>query len=134
MIVAKVSNGKVNNEVINSEFNQGFESTINFQSDINAILTPNKAEVKSNLISALGEIYMNKTTIDLSANSVKSDYKIDIKNLAKLEGVISKKLNGQFITNGSFKAFDETIQIEGNSDIFEGITKYNCLLYTSRCV
>ncbi|MDD2291097.1 MAG: hypothetical protein PHV52_02350 [Aliarcobacter sp.] len=125
MIVAKVSNGKVNNEVINSEFNQGFESTINFQSDINAILTPNKAEVKSNLISALGEIYMNKTTIDLSANSVKSDYKIDIKNLAKLEGVISKKLNGQFITNGSFKAFDETIQIEGNSDIFEGITKYN---------
>ncbi len=125
MIVAKVSNGKVNNEVINSEFNQGFESTINFQSDINAILTPNKAEVKSNLISALGEIYMNKTTIDLSANSIKSDYKIDIKNLAKLEGVISKKLNGQFITNGSFKAFDETIQIEGNSDIFEGITKYN---------
>lgn len=125
MIVAKVSNGKVNNEVINSEFKQGFESTINFQSDINAILTPNKAEVKSNLISALGEIYMNKTTIDLSANSVKSDYKIDIKNLAKLEGVISKKLNGQFITNGSFKAFDETIQIEGNSDIFEGITKYN---------
>jgi hypothetical protein len=125
MIVAKVSNGKVNNEVINREFKQGFESTINFQSDINAILTPNKAEVKSNLISALGEIYMNKTTIDLSANSVKSDYKIDIKNLAKLEGVISKKLNGQFITNGSFKAFDETIQIEGNSDIFEGITKYN---------
>ena len=125
MIVAKVSNGKVNNEVINSEFKQGFESIVNFQSDINAILTPNKAEVKSNLISALGEIYMNKTTIDLSANSVKSDYKIDIKNLAKLEGVISKKLNGQFITNGSFKAFDETIQIEGNSDIFEGITKYN---------
>ena len=125
MIVAKVSNGKINNEVINSEFKQGFESIINFQSDINAILTPNKAEVKSNLISSLGEVYMNKTTIDLSTDSIKSDYKIDIKNLAKLEGVISKKLNGQFITNGSFKAFDETIQIEGNSDIFEGITKYN---------
>jgi|GEM_PF-707419 len=125
MIVAKITDGKINNEVVNSEFNQAFQSTISFQSDMNAILTPNKAEVKSNLISSLAEISMNKTTIDLSTNNIKTDYKIDIKNLTKLEGIISKKLNGEFLTNGSLKAFDETIQIEGSSDVLDGITKYN---------
>ena len=125
MIIAKITDGKINNDVVNSEFNQGFKSAINFQSEINAILTPNKAEVKSNLNSSLGEISMNKTTIDLSTNNIKTDYKIDIKNLAKLEGIISKKLNGEFLTDGNLKAFDKTIQLEGSSDVFEGITKYN---------
>ena len=36
-----------------------------------------------------------------------------------------KRLNGGLITYGSLKAFDETIQIEGDSDIFSGISKYN---------
>ncbi|MDD2896156.1 MAG: hypothetical protein PHG81_09050 [Aliarcobacter sp.] len=125
MIIAKIIDGKINNDIINSEFNQGFQSAINFQSDINAILTPNKAEIKSNLNSSLGEISMNKTTIDLSTNNIKTDYKIDIKNLSKLEGIISKKLNGEFLTDGNLKAFDQTIQIEGSSDVLEGITKYN---------
>ncbi len=125
MIIAKITDGKINNDVVNSEFNQGFKSAINFQSEINAILTPNKAEVKSNLNSSLAEISMNKTTIDLSTNNIKTDYKIDIKNLAKLEGIISKKLNGEFLTDGNLKAFDKTIQLEGSSDVFEGITKYN---------
>ncbi len=125
MIIAKITDGKINNDVVNSEFNQGIQSSINFQSEINAILTPNKAEVKSNLSSSIADIFMNKTVIDLSTKNVKTDYKIDIKNLAKLEGIVSKKLNGEFLTDGNLKAFDDTIQIEGSSDIFEGITKYN---------
>ena len=125
MIIAKITDGKINNDVVNSEFNQGIQSFINFQSEINAILTPNKAEVKSNLSSSIADIFMNKTVIDLSTKNVKTDYKIDIKNLAKLEGIVSKKLNGEFLTDGNLKAFDDTIQIEGSSDIFEGITKYN---------
>lgn len=125
MIISKINNAKINNEVVNKEFNQALVSSINFQSDINAILTPNKAEIKSNLISPIAEIFMNRTILDLTTNNLKTDYKIDIKNLSKLEGIISKKLNGQLLTNGSFKLFDETIQIEGDSNVFEGITKFN---------
>ena len=68
---------------------------------------------------------MNRTVFDLSTNNIKSDYKIDVKNLAKLEGITSKKLNGQFLTNGNFKIVDKTIQVEGDSNILEGITKYS---------
>jgi hypothetical protein len=125
MIISKINNAKINNEVVNKELNQALVSSINFQSDINAILTPNKAEIKSNLISPIAEIFMNRTILDLTTNNIKSDYKIDIKNLSKLEGIVSQKLNGQLLTNGSFKLFDETIQIEGDSNVFEGITKFN---------
>lgn len=125
MIISKIANAKVNNEVVNKEFSQSLQSTISFDSDINAILTPNKAEIKSNVISSIAEIFMNKTVVDLATKNIKTDYKIDVKNLAKLEGIISKKLNGQFVTNGNVKLFDETIQIEGDSNILEGITKYS---------
>lgn len=125
MIVSKIVNAKINNEIVNKEFNQTLQAPISFQSDINAILTPNKAVVKSNLISSIAEIFMNRTIIDLSTNDFKTDYKIDVKSLNKLEGIIAKKLNGEFLTNGSLKAFDKTIQIEGSSNVLEGITKYN---------
>ena len=125
MIVSKISNGKVNNEVVNEEFNQKLQTGITFQSEINTLLSPNKAEIKSNLISSLGEIFMNRTVVDLSTNDIKTDYKIDIKNLSKLEGIIGKKLNGEFVTNGSLKLFDDVMQVEGSSNIFEGMTKYN---------
>lgn len=125
MIISKITNAKISDEVVNKELNQTLQSPITFQSEINAILTPNKVEVKSNVTSSIAEIVMNRTIVDLETNNIKTDYKIDIKNLSKLEGIISKKLNGQFLTYGSLKAFDETIQIEGDSNVFEGISKYN---------
>ena len=92
MIVSKITNAKVNNDVVNKEFSQTIQTPISFQSDINAILTPNKAEIKSNLISPIAEVFMNRTIIDLSTNDIKTDYKIEVKNLNKLEGIIAKKL------------------------------------------
>ena len=125
MVISKITNAKIDNEIVNKEFKQNLQIPITFESDINAILSPNKAEIKSNLISSIAEIFMNRTIIDLSNNNIKTDYKIDIKNLSKLETLISKKLNGGLLTYGSFKAFDEIIQIEGDSDVFSGISKYN---------
>jgi hypothetical protein len=125
MVITKITNAKIDNDILNKELNQSLATAINFQGDMNAILTPNKAEIKSNLTSPIAEIFMNRTTVDLSTKNIKSDYKIDVKNLAKLEGIISKKLNGQFLTNGNFKIVDKTVQIEGDSNILEGITKYS---------
>lgn len=132
MVISKITNAKIDNEVVNNEFKQNLQIPVTFESDINAILSPNKAEIKSNLISSIGEIIMNRTIIDLTNNNIKTDYKIDIKNLSKLESLISKKLNGGLLTYGSLKAFDETIQIEGDSDVFSGISKYNAELKNSK--
>ncbi len=125
MIVSKISNGKIDNEVINKEFNQAIVSPISFNSEINALLFPNKAEIKTDITSSLVNIIMNKTVVNLTKNEIESDYKIDIKNLSKFEGIIAKKLNGEFTTKGNLKVFDETINIDGDSNIFDSVIKYN---------
>lgn len=128
MIVSKISNGKINNELVNKEFNQTFTSAISFQSDINALLFHNKIEVKTNIISSIADVFMNKTSIDLSNNKLETDYKIDVKSLSKLEGLFAKKLNGEFSTNGNIKAFDNSVEIDGISNIFESTTKFDTKL------
>jgi hypothetical protein len=128
MIVSKITNAKINNQVINKEFDQTFTSPISFHSDINALLYPNKAEIKTELISSIADIFMDKTSVDLSSKEIKSDYKIDVKNLSKLEGLFSKKLNGEFSTNGNIKSSDDIVEIDGTSNIFESSTKFDTKL------
>lgn len=125
LITANISKGKINNEVVNKEFKQTIQSSINFQSDITASLLGKKVEVKSELITSLADIFMDKTIIDLEKNKIISDYKIDVKNLNKLEGVVGMKLNGDFLTTGNIFVENSIISIAGNSNIFESSTTYN---------
>jgi ribosome-associated translation inhibitor RaiA len=125
LITANISKGKINNEVVNKEFKQTIQSSINFQSDITASLLGKKVEVKSELITSLADIFMDKTIIDLEKDKIISDYKIDVKNLNKLEGVVGKKLNGDFLTAGNIFIENSIISISGNSNIFESSTTYN---------
>lgn len=131
-IVATLTRGKIVNEIINKEFKQNIQSTINFKSDINAKLTPNKILVKSDLITSLADLFVDETLINLKTNKITSDYKIDVKNLAKLEGVIGKKLNGNFLTTGKVLVENNNIKIDGISDIFESKTSYDISLENSK--
>ncbi|MDZ7817626.1 MAG: hypothetical protein U5K55_02960 [Aliarcobacter sp.] len=124
-IVANISKAKINNEVVNKEFSQTIQSSINFQSDINASLLGKKVEIKSELISSIADVFLDKTIIDLEKNKIISDYKIDVKNLNKLEGVIGKKLNGDFLTSGNIFVENSLISLTGNSNIFESSTTYD---------
>ena len=124
-ILINIIDGKVNNDVINKEFKQNISSSIYFKSDINAKLTPNKATIKSNLITSLADVVTKKTEINIDSGKILSDYKLDVKNLTKLEGIIGKKLNGNFITKGNVLVNDGKINIDGDSDIFDSSTKYS---------
>ncbi len=124
-IIAKISKGKINNEIINKEFSQTIATSISFDGDINASLLGKKVEIKSELLTSLADIFMDKTIIDLEKNKTISDYKIDIKNLNKLESFIGKKLNGDFITMGNIVAENSNILINGNSNILEGEVSYS---------
>jgi hypothetical protein len=123
-IVANISKGKINNEVVNKEFSQTIQSSINFQSDINASLLGKNVEIKSELITSLADIFLDKTIIDLEKNKIISDYKVDVKNLNKLEGIIGKKLNGDFLTAGNIFVENSLLLVTGNSNIFESSTTY----------
>ena len=124
-IVANISKGKINNEVVNKEFSQTLQTAINFDGDINASLLGKIVEVKSELVTSLADIFINKTIIDLEKNKTTSDYKIDVKNLNKLEGIIGKKINGEFITTGNIVSENSIILVDGTSNILESDASYN---------
>lgn len=124
LLTATISKALVNNDVVNKEFNQTISSNINFQSDIHASLINNKMEIKSELLSSVADLFINKTLVDLNNKLILSDYKIDVKNLNKLEGLIGKKLNGEFTTTGNLKFQDNIYFINGESNIFESSTIY----------
>lgn len=46
MIVSKISNGKIDNEVMNKEFNQTLASPISFNSEMNALYFQIKQKLK----------------------------------------------------------------------------------------
>ena len=124
-ITANISKGKINNEVVNKEFSQTLQTAINFDGDINASLLGKIVEVKSELVTSLADIFINKTIIDLEKNKTTSDYKIDVKNLNKLEGIIGKKINGEFITTGNIVSENSITLVDGTSNILESDASYN---------
>lgn len=126
-VISKISNGKINNDIINKEFKIAFSNLINFQADFQSILTPNNIQIKSNLNSPLGEIYINKMTVDLLTNKIYSEYNADIKNINFLSGIFNNKLIGKFTTSGNLEIFDNYVQLEGESDIFESNAKYKTI-------
>jgi hypothetical protein len=131
MITASIVKGKINNDIVNKEFKQTITSAIKIETNINASLLGKKVEIKSEVISSIADIFLDKTVIDLEKNKTFSDYRIDVKNLNKLEGVIGKKLNGDFFTSGNIFVENSNISIAGNSNIFESTSTYNLKLKDS---
>jgi len=127
-----ILNGKLNNEVMNREFKQNIASSVYFRSDISAVLTPNTASVKSDLITSLLDVFVNNTEINLSNGNIVSDYKLDLKSLSKLEGIIGTKLNGSFLTNGNLTMKNNEIEVNGDSNIFESLTSYSVKLLDNK--
>ena len=133
-VVVNISKGKLNNEVINKDFKQNISSPIYFKSDVTANLTPNKAIIKSDLITSLVDVFANKTEVFLDSGKILTDYKLDVKNLQKLEGIIGTKLYGNFITSGNAAMNNGIIKVDGNSNIFDSLTKYSVKLVDSNPV
>lgn len=124
-VSASISKGKINNDIVNKEFKQTITSSVNIETNINASLLGKKVEVKSELISSIADIFLDKTVIDLEKNKTFSDYRMDVKNLSKLEGVIGKKLNGDFFTSGNIFMENSNISVAGNTNVFESTSTYN---------
>lgn len=127
-ITTNISKGKINNEIVNKEFDQTIQTPITFKSDLSALLLGKNLEVKSEINTSLFDFFMGKTTIDLEKEKIISDYKLDISNLNKLEGVIGKKLNGDLLATGNILVEDSIITINGTSNVFESSTSYNLKL------
>ena len=123
-LIANISKGQLENDVINKEFDQTFTSKINFDGDIDASFLGKNAEIKTDILTSVGNLLLEKTLVDLEKNRVVSDYKLETKNLQKLQSVIGRKLIGDFNTTGNILYEDGVLNLDGASDIFESSTMF----------
>lgn len=123
-LIANISKGQLENDVINKEFNQTFSSKINIDGDIEALFLGKNAEIKTQLLTSIGNLFLEKTLVDLEKDRVVSDYKFEAKNLQKLESVLGRKLIGDFNTTGNILYDNLILSVDGKSDIFESSTVF----------
>ena len=123
-LIANISKGQLENDVINKEFNQTFSSKINIDGDIEASFLGKNAEIKTQLLTSIGNLFLEKTLVDLEKDRVVSDYKFEAKNLQKLESVLGRKLIGDFNTTGNILYENAIFNVDGKSDIFESSTVF----------
>jgi hypothetical protein len=128
MVISTITNGKVNNDIVNDELKLGLANIINFKANSEAFLSANNIQIKSNINSSVGEIIIDKMIVDFLTNKINLDYKIDIKNINIFSGLIGNELVGEFTTNGKVEVLNKNTQIEGVSNIFESDTKYKAKL------
>ncbi len=131
-VVVSIKEGKVQNKIINKKFKQNITIPISYKSDIKALLKGKEIKVKSDIISSLAFLHTKKSIINLNSNKIFSDYLLDIKNLAKFESIIGKKLNGSFSTNGDIKIEDKDISIKGYSNLAKSKTSYDVNIKNSK--
>ena len=123
-LVVNVEKGFLNNEVVNKEFNQTLSSNVSFESKINSTIVQNKAISNINLNSSLFNIIFEKFELNLLNSEYFGEFNLFVKELQKLESFIGKKLKGEFNSKGLLKSANNTISVEGFSNILESESNY----------
>lgn len=123
-LVVNIEKGFLNNEVVNKEFNQTLSSNVSFESKINSTIVQNKAISNINLNSSLFNIIFEKFELNLLNSEYFGEFNIFVKELQKLESFIGKKLKGEFNSKGLLKSANNTISVEGFSNILESESNY----------
>ncbi len=132
LVTTKISNGILNVMLINKELKEAPATPITFDGDIITKLSPNMADTEVAFDSSIAKLDVKKANVNLKTSVINSDYKVFVKDLAKLEAIINQKYNGSFSTSGNAVVDNGVIKIDGISDIFTSDTKYDIKVVDSK--
>lgn len=115
-----VHNGLINNNHVNKDFNLKLKEPITFKAEATTNLQEKQAITNLELLTSLAKINSKNILFNLEDLSLKSDYKINIQNLSKLEDLAQRKLRGKFILDGKIEKTSSLLKIDGKSSSFDG--------------
>ena len=81
-LIANISKGQLENDVINKEFKQTFSSKINIDGDIEASFLGKNAEIKTQLLTSIGNLILEKTLVDLEKDTYRCE--VSVNNITSL--------------------------------------------------
>jgi len=125
LVTTKITNGILNAKAINKELKANPKTPITFTSNTVTNLIPNMANTKVDLNSSIADLDVKKASVNLDSALVNTDYKLFVKDLAKLEALINQKFNGSFTTTGTASVNKGVVKVNGAADIFASDTKYD---------
>ena len=119
-----INDGKINNEIVQKEFNFPIKQTITYNlKSLNKLENTNVlSDIK--LISSLANLDMKNLIIDLVTKDISSNYFLDILNLRQIEEFINIALNGDLKVVGNINKNQKTLKIDGNSNIADGVANF----------
>ncbi len=131
LVTANISNGILNAKVINKELKEN-KTPITFTANTVTKLISNFANTKIDLNSSLANLEVKEAKVNLKNSEINTDYKLFVKDLAKLEALINQRFNGSFTTEGVVNIDNKTIKIDGKSDILSSSTNYDIKVKKSK--
>ncbi|RXJ87241.1 hypothetical protein [Arcobacter sp. CECT 8985] len=127
IIATVITDGKVNNKIVNTAFNQKLKSLINFKGDIVTNLKPNKAISKVDFFTTPANLFVEKAVVDLKTMKINSDYLLSVSDLSKLYDVTQTKMRGSVNISGNIEKTAKDLEVDGKSNLLAGTLNFKLL-------
>jgi hypothetical protein len=127
VVTTKISNGKLNNTLVNKDFNQKLQNIFNFKGDVVTDLVKSQAISTINLDTTMANIDMKKAVFDIEKTSFNTDYLVTVSNLAKLYDVTQHMMRGAVKLSGNVKQDKNGLLVDGASSLFDGKLDFKLL-------
>jgi len=124
-ITTKITEGLVNNGVVNKQFDQKLKDKLEFTADITTNLEDTRALSVVDFNTTVANLDMNEAIFNLKDTSFKSDYVLNIDDLSKLEDILQQKIRGDLKVIGDIKQNNDGLYIDGKSSLFDGVISFN---------
>ncbi len=133
-----VSKGELVGSLMRSKYKLNFPPVSNFTASVIARLSKNIVEANTNLKSTLANVSAKKSTIDLSTQSISSDFDVKVDDLSYIGNMVEQKLKGSFDINGDVSYEDNILSFDAHTQSLGGKVdvsmKKNSLLATLKDV
>ncbi|MBE9852641.1 tryptophanyl-tRNA synthetase [Campylobacter concisus] len=94
------SNAAINKEILKNEFGLNLAKDISFKGGVNAKFANEKVSAKTLIIAPEATLKANETTYDLSSKNLKSDFLLNVPDLALLGKLLGEQLSGAVDASG----------------------------------
>ena len=104
------SDAAINKEILKNEFGLDLAKDINFKGGVNAKFANEKVSAKTLIIAPEATLKANETTYDLASKNLKSDFSLNVPDLALFGKLLGEQLGGAVDANGEITMQENALQ------------------------
>ena len=123
-VLLDINSGKINNKVVEKEFNFPIKQTISYNLKSSNKLDNTKILSNIKVASNLANLNMDNLSVFLDTKEISSNYILDILNLRQLEEFINIALNGDLKVIGKIEKNQKNLKVDGSSNIAGGTLNF----------